>query len=162
MADKMVFKPVAGSHLTTEQAERYGHRLYELHQELDGLTPEDVVSDAQLANSPLHDYFEWDDTVAANGYRDHQARYLLRNINVVVTSQGHEHEVRFLHAVKVEDARRYIAVNIVLEQPDLHSQIIEEALRQLQAWQRKYREYKDLHPVVSAIETALAQLPGMG
>ena len=50
------------------------------------LTPDAVVADARNVTSPLHGYFTWDDTEAANQFRLEQARTLIRNIKVEVTT----------------------------------------------------------------------------
>ena len=50
------------------------------------LTPADVVKDASDESSPLHSYFTWDDTEAAHQYRLDQARTLIRNVKVEVTT----------------------------------------------------------------------------
>lgn len=49
------------------------------------ITPEALVAAASDAESPLHAYFEWDDTEAAKRYRVIQARTMLRACNVIVT-----------------------------------------------------------------------------
>ena len=48
------------------------------------LTPSRVLHDAESPNSPLHGYFEWDDTEAAKQHRLHQARVLIRSVKVDV------------------------------------------------------------------------------
>lgn len=54
--------------------------------ERDGrLAPADVVAEASDPASPLHDYFEWDDSEAARKYRLSQARTLIRSIKVEIT-----------------------------------------------------------------------------
>lgn len=50
------------------------------------LTPDAVVDDAQDISSPLHAYFTWDDSEAANQFRLDQARTLIRNVKVEVTT----------------------------------------------------------------------------
>lgn len=48
------------------------------------LLPEDVVKSARDPESPLHAYFEWDDTEAAHKYRMSQARGLIRRLKTEV------------------------------------------------------------------------------
>lgn len=51
--------------------------------EKDGrLDPADVVEAARDPASPLHGYFEWDDTEAARQHRLGQARQLIRRIKI--------------------------------------------------------------------------------
>lgn len=42
------------------------------------LKPEDVLDDARNPNSPLHDCFTWDDSIAAEAYRLIQAKAVIR------------------------------------------------------------------------------------
>lgn len=48
------------------------------------LTAADVVADARRPDSPLHELFEWDDSVAAERYRESQARSLIRSYQLSV------------------------------------------------------------------------------
>jgi len=50
------------------------------------LTAETVVRAAAAPNHPLHDHFEWDDTEAGQQWRLHQARMLIAQVRVVVTT----------------------------------------------------------------------------
>lgn len=47
------------------------------------LTPESVVKAASSPRHPLHPCFEWDDEKAGEQYRLHQARNLIRCVQVV-------------------------------------------------------------------------------
>jgi len=59
--------------------------------ETDGrLTPDAVVDAARPINSPLHSFFEWDDTAAAHEWRREQARELIRSVTVEVTTDDRE------------------------------------------------------------------------
>jgi hypothetical protein len=49
------------------------------------LTPDMVVNDAEDPSSPLHKYFEWDESRAAHAYRLDQARRLIARVRVCVT-----------------------------------------------------------------------------
>lgn len=46
------------------------------------ITPAALVMAAKDERSPLHGYFEWDDAVASDKYREMQARTLLRSCSV--------------------------------------------------------------------------------
>jgi len=48
------------------------------------LTHEDVVSAARSESSPLHGYFNWNDTEAAHQHRLEQARDLIKRVKLVV------------------------------------------------------------------------------
>lgn len=65
------------------------------------LTARAVVADASDPSSPLHSYFEWDDSVAAKNYRMEQARRLISHVSVEIRT-----DTRFVRSVAyVRDPR---------------------------------------------------------
>ena len=153
----MIYKPVAGSRLTLEQARRYGNEI----QRLEIVRPLDLVEAARPADSPLHDGFEWDDTTAAEAYRRRQAAYILRSIEVEIEDKT----VRaFLPiTLKVADGgtsdgeRAYISTVIVKNDADYLSEVIEDALKELRGWQRKYAQYTAMSERLAAINDAVSK-----
>ena len=161
----MIYKPVKGSSITIEQAQKFGERIGMIIEENDGsIIAAQVVDDAKDRTSPLHDFFEWDDKTAAERYRLKQACYLLRSIEVVVKMKdGQENSVRAFHHVTIDDSfekvaeqkkpdRVVVTVKRAMSEAGLRKQIIEGALRQLRAWQRKYKQYQELATVVKVID----------
>lgn len=72
----------------TDQARAVVEALLRIYERAGALRAEDVVEEARSAKSPLHDWFEWDDSVAAEQYRLQQARQLVREIRVERVSDG--------------------------------------------------------------------------
>ena len=69
--------------------------LLEIYEEHGELVPEDIVTAARPKNHPLHDRFEWNDSVAAHEHRVNQARRLIQSVEIKwVTDEGTEHKVR--------------------------------------------------------------------
>jgi len=60
-------------------------RLTALEQANGLLDPVDVVEAARDPASPMHDFFEWDDSEAARLHRLGQARQLIRRVKIEVT-----------------------------------------------------------------------------
>ena len=58
------------------------------------LLAKDVLDDARDARSPLHDYFQWDDTAAAEAYRLSQATALIRRVKVTILDDSNPEPVR--------------------------------------------------------------------
>jgi hypothetical protein len=48
------------------------------------ITADAVLEDAKNEESPLHKYFEWDDSKAATMFRKDQARELIRSVRLVL------------------------------------------------------------------------------
>ncbi len=120
-----------------------------------GLTPEIVVEAARNPESPLHKGFEWDDSVAAAQYRLDQARYLLRMI-VVVENKNRTPIRAFVSVQNTDQKRVYRDIASVFSNEYLREQALEQALRDLDAFQRKYRDLSELAEVLQAADRMLA------
>ena len=62
-------------------------RIREAHQGL--LDPPDIVAEAEDPNHELHDEFQWDNDTAAHEFRLHQARKLIRSVEILRTEETH-------------------------------------------------------------------------
>lgn len=72
------------------------------------LSPERVLQEAVDESSPLHDYFEWDDTEAARKFRLVQAGLLVRRVRVEVLIHRREARVISGTIVRIEGGQRRI------------------------------------------------------
>lgn len=116
------FIPSTGATFGADRADRYGRELQRLLVVAgdDGLEPASIVDEAARSDSPLNDFFEWDNDVAAVRWRTHQARLLCNWISVeVVMPNGAEAVIPFMESVRVvvtdsdgNDSveRRYVSV----------------------------------------------------
>jgi hypothetical protein len=132
-----------GSHVSIDP-QSAGERLEQLKYLHGVLTADIVLEDAQDDDSPLHDGFEWDNTVAAERYRLEQARYLLRSV-VVKDMEGYvDEEVRAFVVVKMDDANTYVSTQVALTDDEMRSKVLLQAHRDLDALERKYHELSEL------------------
>ena len=118
-----------------------------------------LVESARSKRSEIHHFFEWDNDVASEKWRAHQARMLLCSI-VIETEEGEE--VRAFHNLKISEdggeGRTYYALDKARANESLWAQIIQGALREAEAWQKRYRLYAELKPISEAIEKTLKRL----
>ena len=116
------------------------------------LRPKDVVAAAQAKSSPLHKYFEWDNTKAAQQYRLEQARLLIRC--TIYTPDVSRKPVRMY--VSLESDRRsgdsYRAMGTVLSSVPLRDELLRQALAEARAWQERYQSFRELAGVFAEIE----------
>jgi len=99
-----------------------------------------IVDDAQNKKSPLHDYFEWDDGIAAEEYRKHQARQLKNSIVQIkiIKERGSEKEIEvpiLIHVILHENDEPkecYVTLERTLKEKDLRNQHISKILSHLQ------------------------------
>lgn len=103
----------------------------------DGITPDILLETARKKTNPLHPLFDWDDSVAAEKWRTHQARKLARAIHVI----PQEVERPEPRPIMVRTENVYRSVETVVAREDWYLQ----AMRQL-------------HAKVSQAEQAVRQL----
>lgn len=130
---KVQYKPRPGSILTPKQANAYGQIIANLTRMNGGeVTPEIVVSDARSIKSPMHDYFDWDNTKAAAKWRLHQARNLIGAIVEVVVVEGERYNQRSFYSVKnINKEKTYVALHTALTVPDYIEQLLDRGIDQL-------------------------------
>lgn len=119
-------------------------------------TPKQIVEAASDPKSPLHNYFEWRDDVAAQRFREQQARIMTASIVVkIADNDGEERQVRAFHSARIvpidtSEFKRgfkqhpYVTVDQVRESKELADSVIQEALSQLISWKKKYATYRAL------------------
>ncbi len=159
-----------GSHLTDADARVIGPVLQKLAAQGKSDVPS-IVEAARSPKSPLHPYVEWDDAKAAEAHREHQANYLAKSVFVkVVSAGGEERSMRAFLPVFVDvngaksERRHFLPLSVVKGEPDLSSQVLQDARRGLRAWYTRYKDYRDefddvFRPVFPAIENALDLAP---
>jgi hypothetical protein len=146
-------------------ADVVGGVMEEIVERTGSLTPEALVDAAKPKKHPLHDYFMWDDAQAGREYREHQANYLIRAV-VRVEEEG-DREVRaFVSVIPDEDGESgttavYQPIMVVFADVELRKQVLHSALKELEAWQRKYRDLEELVDVIRAADQLLLKEVGM-
>lgn len=71
-------------------AEMVGQELTRIYKRDGGIEASAVVDEARPFDAPLHSAFEWDDTLAAEEYRQQQARQLVRAVVLVPEIERNE------------------------------------------------------------------------
>ena len=131
-------------------------RLFDQH----GALPLDlIIRDARRKASPLHDEFEWDPRKAHPLYLRERARYLIRQWYVEREGAGGK-LLRVRGMVSLPEAvaedelprRAYYRMDDALRRPHLMERMLDQALAELQSFQRKYRTLSELSEVFDAID----------
>lgn len=119
-------------------------QLQTIHTRHGRLDPADVVTEARADTSPLHRYFTWDDTTAAEQYRLDQARALIRRVKIEILTEPHTEPIRVRGFVSVDTAgenasRHYQPLTEVAGDDELRERVLDEARRDLRRLQAKYQ-----------------------
>ena len=118
------------------------------------LTASELVNESRPENAPLHAEFEWDNAVAGEKYREHQARNIIHSL-VIVTEQQEPQKV-YYHLYK--DEPRYKSVEVILQNPDETEVMLKNAKREMEAFAKRYRRLEALTRVVEVIEETLKEI----
>ena len=115
-----------------------------------GLTPKRLLDESRPESAPLHGEFEWDDSIAAENYRESQAAHIIRCI-VVKPASKEQTPVRAFINIESE-TRDYQPISVVVSTPDMRDYMLKAALRDLESFKCKYNTLSSLQPVFEAIE----------
>lgn len=142
-------------------AQVVGEHLEKITNKHGGLNPHLVVKEAERKNSPLHACFTWDDTKAAEQYRLNEARKLIGSVMVV--TQHIDEPIRAFHSVKVntssesddDTSRAYVSLDVALSDEEYRRQLLQQAVRDLNTWRKKYSELRELHKFFSEAQRVI-------
>jgi len=128
--------------------------------------PAALVQAAAQEASPLHDLFTWDNRAAAEAFRLSEARGLLRALVQYVDQGGQPVPTRAFVRVATDDSsfadegaplRVYVRVTDAMSDPVLRARVLETAMRELRVWHDRYRRYRRLGRIVTAVGRILAE-----
>ena len=119
-----------------------------------GLSPRSLLDASRHVNAPLHGEFEWDDSVAAENYRESQAATIIRNIYVVRADKVNEEvSVRaFVSATSETKVGRYHNIQAVIEDDAMKAHLLNSALRDCRSFIDKYKRLAEMQGVVDAMK----------
>lgn len=123
-------------------------KCYAEMQELDEITPENVLLAAEDEESELHKCFEWDDSIAAGKYRLSQARQIIQFL--VVKTETVSEPVRVYQITSERNV--YQPTKLFLQQPDEYAILLNRAKDELKAIRKRYKQISELESVFEAID----------
>jgi hypothetical protein len=148
-------EPVAILNAKKADPQKIGLALARVAREGNGrLTPSAVVEAASDPKSALHRHFEWDDAKAASAYRIDQARELIRVIRI--EDDGDAPQRAFL-SVRDDAGVSYRTAAEVAGSLDLQLAVLRQAERDLEAFQKRYAELRDICDDVSSARDKVRQ-----
>jgi hypothetical protein len=122
------------------------------------------VREAAKEESPLHNWFDWNDNEASEKWRMHQARMLVARVRVKVMYEGDLKSYKQYLNVTVKDdgnkSRGYLSSSKVMSDADLKNQVLLKAIQEAEYWKRSYEEYTELADIFKVIEKTKKKLKG--
>lgn len=121
------------------------------------LTPQNILDASRPKNALFHTLFQWDDNVAAEQYRLHQARVILNNIEVTVVSDGQPKQISVYEVIKQPSSSQvYKNINsMTVSDIDF---IKQKTIKELNILKDKLSVYKEFSKVTSSLNQAIQDL----
>lgn len=117
----------------------------------DSFSPEQIVEAAREESTELHKCFTWDDTVAAESWRRHQARMLVAQL-VVKTETADKEPVAVRVIASTATRNEYKPVVKLIEAEQGYADLLARAINELKAFQQKYKAITELREIFAAID----------
>lgn len=114
-----------------------------------GLTAKSLLDASRPEDAPLHNEFEWNDTIAAERYREDQARYIIRSL-CVAPEQKEDLPVRAFFTIAPEQP--YENINRILVNPEKRSSLFEMAFAEFKSFETKYSAVTEFQPIFTAFQ----------
>lgn len=123
--------------------------LLAIRSEHGQLTPAVIVEAATPGDHPLHNRFEWDDTVAGHKYRLQQAKQLIRVVReTYIDRAGNPEDVRFFHAIPREEGMVYEPLPEIVGD-DLASKVLLASMeREWRALRKRYERFSEFRSMI--------------
>lgn len=131
-----------------------------------GLTAESLVEMAKDEDNPLHNFFEWEDSLAGEKWRLQQARVLINEVKVIIEEKEYyafeNVQIAVLEGgeqqVSKNKERVYKPVIEIISNQELRRQIVDSALNKLSYWEEQNSKYEELHPIIKSAQKVREQL----
>lgn len=117
-----------------------------------GLTAKNLLDANRDENAPLHNEFEWNDGIAAEKYRENQARHIIACLCVRAETTTGEQSEPVRAFLKITPESEYQSLNVIIQSADSHSALLATARRELKAFQNKYKMLSELKPLFDVME----------
>lgn len=144
----MVYQWKPGARIRAD-AQEAGEILNRLERE-GRLSAKGLLDESRPEDAPLHKEFEWNDGVAAENWREHQARHIIGSILVIPEKSE---PVRGFFKIERSD-NRYESIQTILESSDKTNLLLEEAFKEFARMEMKYKTLDRLQRVWDAAHRA--------
>ncbi len=154
---KYIFKdrPLTIRNAAKANAQTIGTELEKITVAAKGrLTPKAVVKAAEAPRNPLHRHFQWDDRLAAEGFRIEQARCLIRSVSVVLDDT--EQPSPGWLSVSDKGGVSYRSASEVMSSVALQEAVLAAAERDLASFEKRYHDLDEICALVREAREKIA------
>ena len=114
-----------------------------------------IVAKARDTSTELHSMFEWDDTVAADKYRETQAHRIVCNLMIVKVGLNEDKPKEDMKPFRlyhhIDSNPGYMPIQRIMNDTVMHQQLLDQAMADLRAFKQKYAMLEELQPIFALI-----------
>lgn len=144
---------IKGVHKVSAQA--VGEMIEDLHNNGTEVTPELLVELSRDPDSPAHNEFEWDDTIAAAKYRTEQARLLIAHIRIIREDEPEPEYKERAFVSAPGGSHVYVPLQSALGNDGYREHLLKQAKGDCEVFLAKYRRLAELAGVVAEMSDFL-------
>lgn len=113
-----------------------------------------LVEVSRPEDAPLHALFEWDDSVAAEKYREYQGRWIIRHIGIQEEPENVDEPAPIIRALfQIDDhSNDYEFTTVIMNDAEKYERLLQVAKKELAQFKVKYANLKELRKVFKAID----------
>lgn len=115
------------------------------------LTAKALVDASRPVDAPLHDEFEWDDSIAAEKWREQEARVMIASITVIADENAQAEPVRAFFNIE-PSTPIYEPVQTIVRDSSKSDRLFTQAMEELESFQRKYNSIKEFSKLFLEID----------
>lgn len=115
-----------------------------------GLSAQTLLDANRDKDAPLHSCFEWNNKKAAEEYRLYQSRHIINCLCYKVDEGEKKEPLRVFFNITRAD-NNYESLNVILSEEDKYRQLLDRALSELKAFERKYSQLTELEQLFGYI-----------
>lgn len=129
-----------GGPIPAISAQVFGETVERIAGSLTSAKPAAMVEEARSPTSPIHGAFEWRDGVAAERYREVQARHFIGALQIVRVQFGEGPTIsnRAFFSVATEAGTGYVPHDRIMNDQDLKKQVLDDARAYFENGIRKF------------------------
>lgn len=132
-------------------AQKCYEEIMEICNDLDSASPRDVLDKARDESTELHKCFTWDDSVASERWRIHEARLVTRQLVIKEVKVPKDRpEVRLFY--KTDSKPGYKPTQIIVRKEDEYKALLARAYAELRTFKAKYSMLEELREIFELID----------
>lgn len=131
-------------------AQKCYEEIMEICDDLESASPQDILEKARDEKSELHKCFTWNDSIAAERWRVHEARIITRQLVIKEEQTPTDRpEIRLFY--KTDNESGYKPTELIVQKEDEYKELLKRAYAELRAFKVKYSMLKELEQIFDLI-----------